>query len=101
MFISVLPVHKLPDLLKNRAEALKKDKQRKQELAKSAALEQELRKLSDAMQAAQSCFEEGSDPCLTDALIYERASIAARYSFIPGELRRIIGGAHGAQKQGK
>ena len=53
------------------------------------------------MQASQSCFDEVTDPCLTDALIYERASIAARYSFITGELRRIIGGAHGAQKQGK
>ena len=101
MFISVLPVHKLPELLKNQAEALKKDKQRKQELAKAAELEQELRQLRDAMQASQSCFDEVTDPCLTDALIYERASIAARYSFITGELRRIIGGAHGAKKQGK
>ena len=101
MFISVLPVHKLPELLKNRAEALKKDKQRKQELAKAAELEQELRQLRDAMQASQSCFDEVTAPCLPAARIYARASIAARYSFITGELRRIIGGAHGAQKQGK
>ncbi len=56
---------------------------------KISGIEEELKTVTDAMAASDSCFDEVLDPSLTDALIYERAALESRYSFLMGELRRL------------
>ena len=66
---------------------VKRKKDPKQEQMR--AISEEIRIVSDALEAADAGFNEVSDEDLLEAIIYERSALRARYSFLIKELKRI------------
>lgn len=52
-------------------------------------IENDIKAVSEAMKTAESCFNEVEDPNLTDAVIYDRAALEARYNYLLKELKRF------------
>lgn len=48
---------------------------------------EELRKISEALETADASFNETADGDLIEALIFERSSLRARYSYLLKALR--------------
>ena len=56
---------------------------------KIRAVSEELRGITAALEASDAGFNEVSDEDLIEAMIYERSSLRARYSYLIKELKRI------------
>lgn len=56
---------------------------------KIRAVSEELRRITAALEASDAGFNEVSDEDLIEAMIYERSSLRARYSYLIKELKRI------------
>ena len=65
----------------------KKRKNRKQEQIKTVS--EEIRQIAEAIEASDAGFNEVEDSDLLEAIIYERSSLRARYSYLIKELKRI------------
>ncbi|MCC8195787.1 MAG: YaaL family protein [Ruminococcus sp.] len=62
------------------------NKLRKQKLL---AIEADIKEISDAIEVAESCFNETTDSDLMDALIYDRAALESRYNYLIRELKTL------------
>ncbi len=49
----------------------------------------EIRNINEAIMLADKCFDEVENDDLTDALIYDRSALLARYSFLIKEAKRL------------
>ncbi len=56
---------------------------------RAAEIEEELRKISALIEAAERDFNEVSDSDLIEAAIYDRSALLARYSYLLRLLRRL------------
>lgn len=70
----------------SRAKERKAEKKRALQLRRA---EEDLKEVSDALQTSESCFNEITDSDLTDAVIFERAALQARYSYLLREIREL------------
>lgn len=68
---------------------LKRNKQSEKELkAKIRRIETDIKSVSDAIKAADSCFNEVVDESLSTALIFDKAALEARYDYLIKELKQ-------------
>lgn len=69
-----------------------KDKREREAAKTSKKLNQvtaELKTVSEAISLADRCFNEVEDDDLTEALIYDRSALLARYSFLIKEAKKL------------
>ena len=67
-------------------------RQDKSACIKIRELDEELWDVIEAMAASDSRFNESEDPKLTEAFIYEKASLSARYGYLMEKRREYFGG---------
>ena len=53
------------------------------------AVSEELRHISEELEASDARFNEVSDSDLVEAMIFERSALNARYSYLLKELKRL------------
>ncbi len=53
------------------------------------AVSEELRRISEELEASDARFNEVSDSDLVEAMIFERSALSARYSYLLKELKRL------------
>lgn len=68
-----------------------KKKQEKALIQKLKRLGDELEEIADSISDAEASFNEVVDPALTEALIYDRAALEARRSYLLRELKELTG----------
>lgn len=68
-----------------------KKKQEKALTQRLKRLGDELDEIADCISDAEASFNEVDDPALTEALIYDRAALEARRSYLLRELKELTG----------
>ena len=53
------------------------------------AVSEELRRISEELEASDARFNEVSDSDLVETMIFERSALSARYSYLLKELKRL------------
>ncbi len=67
----------------------KKDRETAKILKRLAEVSTEIRQINEAISLADKCFDEVENDDLTEALIYDRSALLARYSFLIKEAKRL------------
>lgn len=70
--------------------ALRKKKQDRLVKEKIRQIEQDMSEVARAIEVADLAFNEVSDPNLTSALIFDRASLEERYNYLLKELKNLV-----------
>lgn len=68
---------------------LLRNQKEKELLERRRKIEAELKTVSDALEVNESCFNEITNSHLTDAVIYEKAALEARYNYLIKEMRSL------------
>lgn len=68
---------------------MKKDREIVRLTRKLNEVTNELKTVSEAIALADKCFNEVDNDDLTEALIYDRSALLARYSFLIKEAKRL------------
>lgn len=67
----------------------KKDREVARLTRKLETVTKEIKTVSEAIALADKCFNEVDNEDLTEALIYDRSALLARYSFLIKEAKRL------------
>ncbi len=67
----------------------KKEREIAKASKKLTQISAEIKAVSEAISLADRCFNEVDNEDLTEALIYDRSALSARYSFLIKEAKRL------------
>lgn len=69
----------------------RKDRETAKLIRRLEAMTNEIKAVSEAIELADRCFNEVDDSDLTEALIYDRSALLARYSYLIKEVKKLEG----------